>query len=542
MEKKLKTIVCSALSVPLLFGVLLMGHAARGTFAVAAETDYYASVSAEGGEALLGQLHDLITTTHTHYTSYEDCKNPTLVKRTDPGPDGELMEFYAQAKLSSAWESGKTGTWNREHVWCQSLSNGLWGQGGGGSDLLHIRPTESRVNSARANDKYGEVSNGTPIWYCDKSNTQIAVAGYSVGTVFEPIDTVKGDVARIVMYVYTHYNTYANVGGTTNGSGNSGYFGTLNFTNVISASSEAAAVEMLLEWHNADPVDEVETKRNEAAMEIQGNRNPFVDHPEYADAIWKNGPTTPSGADGPDTPQGPIEPTGETITITLDSFDLSYGYGFKKWSSGGVGGLAFLYGGSSDYPANQGMQFNNSKSSYYLASDLPTARAIKSVTVKSFKGTADRPWKLLTSDAPYGEVTGKPTNGTDWGIKTVTEEGVTWTVSGTDTYFALTYELDGKSGAGYLDSIVIEYEEETPDVGQGEQPPAGGGTEEPEPPTGGGTEEPEPPAGGEGTQGGEGEESTTSRKGCGAVIGGAGIAVFAVIAMAATALIPRRED
>ena len=64
---------------------------------------------------------------------------------------------------------------------------------------------------------------------------------------------------------------------------------------------------------------------------------------------------------------------------------------------------------------------------------------------------------MLTSDTPYGEVAGKPTNGNDHGIKTVTSEGVTWEVDGDDVYFALTYEYNATTGASYIESIIIEY-------------------------------------------------------------------------------------
>ncbi len=276
------------------FAVLCLAVAAGGARTPAsAEDGYYASVTATAGNELLGQIHDLITTTHTYYTSYADCKNPAYVRQTDPGPNGQLMEFYAQAELSSVWKSGAVGTWNREHVWCKSLSNGLWGESGGGSDLLHIRPTESRLNNARGNYKYGVVKSGSEVWYRDESNREIAPGGRVGGGVFEPLDSVKGDVARIVMYVYTHYNTFGNVYGTTNGNGASYYFGTLRFGNVISASNEDAAIALLLEWHELDPVSEIERGRNDAVFGIQGNRNPFVDHPEYAEAIW--GETDASG-------------------------------------------------------------------------------------------------------------------------------------------------------------------------------------------------------------------------------------------------------
>lgn len=248
---------------------------------------YYADITATSGNELLGQLHDLITTTHTEYTSYDDCKDPEIIKKTDGGSNSSsVMEFYSQADISSTWGGGAVGTWNREHVWCQSLSNGLWGQSGGGSDLHHIRPVETRLNSTRGNDKYGIATNGDPEYYKDKNGNNVAIGGYSSGGTFEPLDQVKGDVARIVMYVYTHYNTYSNVGGTTNGSG--GKFGTLNFSNIM-VGSEDEAIEALLEWNELDPVDETERTRNDAVYEIQGNRNPFIDNEDYADAIWGDG-------------------------------------------------------------------------------------------------------------------------------------------------------------------------------------------------------------------------------------------------------------
>ncbi len=284
MQKTLTKFLACSMAFPLTFGILLIGSA-RGAVAADAE-DYYAPVTAEEGTALLGQLHDLITTTHRTYTRYADCKDPAIAQKTDPGPNGQLMEFYAHAELSSEWKSGASGTWNREHVWCQSLSNGLWGENGGGADLHHIRPTESRVNNARGNNKYGDFDSGNTVWYRDASDRQIAIAGYTKSGLFEPIDEAKGDVARIVLYVYTHYNTFENVYGTTNGSGQSYYFGTLKFTNVVSGKTEDDAIALLLDWHLSDPVDEIETTRNDAVYEIQGNRNPFIDHPEYVEKIW----------------------------------------------------------------------------------------------------------------------------------------------------------------------------------------------------------------------------------------------------------------
>lgn len=252
--------------------------------AYAAVGNYYSSITANGGTALLGQLHDLIVSTHNTYTSYDDCKG-TKVQQTDPGPNGGVLEFYTQQSIMKF--SGTTGTWNREHVWAQSLSNGLWGTSGGGSDMHHIRPSEAKLNGNRGNKKYGEVgSSGSEEWSYNTDGSKVALGGHSSSSTFEPLDNVKGDVARIVMYVYTHYNNASNVGGTKESSKT---HGNLPITNIISASSSDVAWQMLLKWNKLDPVDEIERTRNEAVYGIQGNRNPFIDNESYADAIWGGG-------------------------------------------------------------------------------------------------------------------------------------------------------------------------------------------------------------------------------------------------------------
>lgn len=535
MQKFFNKFSAFVLSVVMLFGLVSVSvPAAEPSVAEATavmETaytgSYYSQITATEGNELLGQVHDLITTTHKKYTSYDDCKNPTYVKKTDPGTGGALMEFYARANLSSSWQGGASGTWNREHVWCQSHSNGLWGTSGGGGDLHHIRPTESRVNSSRSNNKYGEFSGGNTVWYKDSSNTQIAIAGYTSGGKFMPKDEVKGDVARIVMYVYTHYNTFRNVYGSTNGSGRSSCFGNLKFTDIMAPTSESAAITLLLKWNESDPVDQSEITRNEAVYEIQGNRNPFIDHPEYAEAIWGDGTITPdpseltaltltpatvsipvgqsraltvtatpanaskavtwsssdatvaSVADGVVTARNEgtatitatsaVKPSvkatatihvtkasvgGEegSFTITRSTFaSPSASYDFQPWSAGGVEGVAYIYGANAD-----AMQFNSSKTEHYLATTTPVPGAIKSVTVKMQEGKDSKEWALYTSASPYDEMSGNPSGEHECGTQTVTEEGVTWTVEGSDSYFALVY-MD--SGAAYLDSIVVEYGE-----------------------------------------------------------------------------------
>ena len=317
MKKLMKTILSIGIAVSMCFGVIAIERSASTEVILtdAAIGTYYAPITAKSGTALLAQVHDLITKTHTTYTTYNNCRD--YGPKTDPGLDGKgALEFYTHETVMSF--SGTAGTWNREHVWCQSLSNGMWGTDGGGSDMHHIRPSEATLNSKRGNNKYGVATGSREEAYSKTtSGTNSKLGGHLGGGAFEPLDNVKGDVARIVMYVYTHYNSYKNsiFGGlaTTNGSG--GKFGTLNFTHVMMASNEDAAIKLLLEWNKKDPVDPIETYRNEEVYKIQGNRNPFIDHPEYADAIW-------GGASIDPTP-----PSTELKSISLNktSFSLNVG-------------------------------------------------------------------------------------------------------------------------------------------------------------------------------------------------------------------------
>ena len=146
---------------------------------------------------------------------------------------------------------------------------------------------------------------------------------------------------------------------------------------------------------------------------------------------------------------------GETasLTITLESFDLVDNYNFQNWSSGGVEGIAYIFGGSATYPAENGMQFKTGAESCYLANTTAIPGKITSITAKSFKYANN--WTVLTSDASFGRVTGKPTGGTNQGQKQVPTTGATWEIGGDDSFFAITYDTTEYSG--YLDSITVEY-------------------------------------------------------------------------------------
>ncbi len=244
--------------------------------------DFYDSIStSDTGNTLLRNLQNLLLDNHSPYNTYDDVGRNQWQQNADRDPNNSSMmqDFYTQTSISYQWSNGFG--YNREHVWPQSKSNGLFdgvdgSDKGAGSDVLHIRPTIPVTNSTRGSLRYSDAT-------YNKEVTQTLTAFYHpygfLGTGgFEPLDKVKGDVARIVLYVYTHYST--RVGGQS-----STYKGDLDLTDVIDASSEFEAFSLLNRWHHLDPVSTIEVNRNNYAEGKIGVRNPFVDMPEYVDKI-----------------------------------------------------------------------------------------------------------------------------------------------------------------------------------------------------------------------------------------------------------------
>lgn len=265
-----------------------------GTSADEYYTDSYTydRLSELSASALLSQLRGLMTSTHTYQSSYDDCHYKANQTDCENG-DGKVVLIYTSYSATMSQWNG----WNREHVWPKSLGGNT--TKGGGADMHHIRPSDAGVNSSRGNKKYGYAgSNAT-----EKYGTNPA-KGYLGGTYnstyFEPLDEVKGDVARICLYVYVRWGSD---------------WGATDVTKVFQS------VDVLLEWCALDPVDTWEMGRNEVIGNIQGNRNVFIDYPELAWLIFDRDipedMTTPSGEAKENTPSDtPSDTPTDTPTET----------------------------------------------------------------------------------------------------------------------------------------------------------------------------------------------------------------------------------
>lgn len=144
---------------------------------------------------------------------------------------------------------------NAEHTWPQSRFNSNASRETQKCDLHHLFPTDHQMNGIRGNLKFGEVDRPRQALKCPIS--KIGQVAGAPGEFFEPPDRHKGNVARALFYFSIRYQLR------------------------IEPSEE----KFLKRWNQEDPVDEEERARNERIMQIQGNRNPFVDYPELADAI-----------------------------------------------------------------------------------------------------------------------------------------------------------------------------------------------------------------------------------------------------------------
>lgn len=260
-------------------------------------SEYYSGLNdSYTGSTFLRELQTHSFNKHKTWIKYGDVVSYYQVSDTHrsvdeiPGKNKNQM-FYTG--LETAFTSA-----SKEHVWACHDSGGLWTHNrgenyvddpnyiGGGADLYHIRPVSADVNTARGDATFTEISSGGTA-VSDKGPYTLTCKGYSMNNgkvefsdYVEPADEFKGDLARIICYVYMHYNSFSGV--------NYPYRGSLYLGDVFDKGRYSSVNAMLRAWNANDPVSEVEQYRNHTIQGIQGNRNPFVDHPEWIDKCFNN--------------------------------------------------------------------------------------------------------------------------------------------------------------------------------------------------------------------------------------------------------------
>lgn len=267
---------------------LLLAFFANYSFAQI-PTGYYDGTAGSTGYALKTKLHAIIKAGHQdkgYGGLWEAYKIGDLDKYYEN--DNTILDVYSEKPLSTdaynyipgtnqcggSTPGSEGGCYNREHVFPQ----GFFNEGTPMKhDYLHVFPTDNVVNGKRGNFPFGKV--GSASW-TSTNGSKLGTSnfpGYG-GTVFEPIDEFKGDIARSLLYFITRYEDQ--LSGFSHTDNNNPQDGTSG------RGFDQWYINLLMLWHQNDPVSAKEIARNNYAYVYQKNRNPYIDHPEWVTEIW----------------------------------------------------------------------------------------------------------------------------------------------------------------------------------------------------------------------------------------------------------------
>ena len=242
---------------------------------MAQTTNYYESCNGLSGEILRAELHNIIK----DHQSFSYTTTKTILREADEdynNPENILLVYTGNSIDKFDFASNfEPDFWNREHVWPKS--HGDFDAGDpfevpAYTDAHNLKPVDHSMNTLRGEKDF---ENGGDLVFNGSSETDC----FSTSSTFEPRDEVKGDIARIILYMDLRYE-----GGT----------GEPNLVVVDGLTTypnpQIGTLSTLLEWHVQDPPDAFEKRRNDIIFKWQGNRNPFIDYPEFVNYLYNDNP------------------------------------------------------------------------------------------------------------------------------------------------------------------------------------------------------------------------------------------------------------
>ena len=291
-------------------------------------SDYYESSFGLEGDALKAELHNIIKD-HTAF-SYTITKSILRDADEDPNnPDNIILVYSGNSIDKFDFASNfEPDFWNREHVWPKS--HGDFDAGDPFevplyTDAHNLKPVDHSMNTLRGEKDF---DNGGDVVL----NGSLETNCFSTSSTFEPRDEVKGDIARIILYMDVRYEGEL-------GSNEPDLVPVDGLTTY--PNPEIGVLSTLLTWHEQDPPDAFEKRRNDVIYEWQGNRNPFIDYPEFVDIIYNGSNANPIQISNVQIPT-PINGE-ENFTISanilsaincpIESITLSYGNGWGEYPS-----------------------------------------------------------------------------------------------------------------------------------------------------------------------------------------------------------------
>ena len=328
------------------------------TAAAQPKATYYSSADGKTKESLKIALGKIVKN-HTK-RSYDQLKTDYKKVYVVPGTTQQVWDIFSD----EVYNYSQTSKWNREHV----VANSWWGgtKNNAYSDLLSVIPSEVMANNHKSNFPPAELTGNVKYDHGHiRVGTPKSGLGGSYNNAFEPIDSLKGDFARIYFYVATCYDDIAWGSGNVKSEIKRETWPTLN----------PWLYKMLLRWHNLDPVSSMEIQINNDAEGIQGNRNPFIDYPVLADYIWNEEyfttafdlssavlyqhisgeipPTPPTPPTPPDTiptpPTPPTPPSPDSELVPGELYFADYFDSIEKGEDDNTGGSSNVWEGDDDF-------------------------------------------------------------------------------------------------------------------------------------------------------------------------------------------------
>lgn len=249
-------------------------NAAAGLSCSPLKTALFNIISANYNPLTYAQVWTAYQTTDMHRN---DANTADIIwDMYSDNPTGAEPYTYTYGTNQCGNYNSEADCYNREHSFPKSWFNDGYPMY---TDLNHLFPTDGYVNNRRGNQAYGVVN--SPTW-TSLNGSKLGSNAYPgfTGVTFEPRNEYKGDLARGQLYMVTRYENLV-----------AGWQGNGNANDILNGTAYPALdnwyIKMLFEWHNTDPVSPKEIARNNAVFSLQGNRNPYIDHPEYVYLVWQ---------------------------------------------------------------------------------------------------------------------------------------------------------------------------------------------------------------------------------------------------------------
>jgi len=386
-----------------------------------APSGYYSSANGLSGAPLKTALASIITNGHQDkgYNGLWTAYKTTDIDKNYEN-DGSILDIYSERATSGdpynfSAVSDQCGTYstegncyNREHIVPQSFFNEASPMR---NDIHFIRATDGKVNGMRSNYPFGKVGSTTFTSLNGSKLGSSTSSGFS-GTVFEPIDEFKGDVARMVFYFVTRYQSQLSSFSSGHMLGSSAFPGLQTWE-----------LNVLLAWHNQDPVSQAEITRNNASYTFQGNRNPFIDNPSYVNQIWGS-QTSTQDTQAPTTVTNLAIPSKTTTSISLTwsaSTDNIAVTSYDVYMNGSLKSNV-----NSTSTTITGLNPSTTYSFYVKAKDAAGNAAANSSTVS---GTTNAVTTTSTNCVNETFETIPTSSASSYTTKTWTNGGITWTAT-----------------------------------------------------------------------------------------------------------------